>query len=131
MGILVRTELMRINRPPYDISLPFQQLSLFSNRSSMHFHSLFVSLRWWIGIPKYVKGKVPNSHPNNCLYASCSSLALPKQNNSFLWKLIFNPVNCSNKHNTSFMFLTFAKSCSMKMIVSSPYYRIDTPPSTR
>jgi len=63
----------------------------------MHFHSVFVSLWWWIGIPKYVKGKAPNSNPNNCLYASCSSLDLPKQNNLLLWKLIFNPVNCSNK----------------------------------
>ena len=45
--------------------------------------------------------------------------------------IIFNPVNCSNKHNTSFIFLAFAKSCSMKMFVSSAYCRIDTPPSTR
>src|SRR3954469_22169538 len=52
IGILVSTEFIRINRPPYDMSLPFQQLIFFSNRSSMHFHSLFVSLRWWIGIPR-------------------------------------------------------------------------------
>jgi hypothetical protein len=75
-----------------------------SKRSSINFHSLFLSLLKWIGIPRYQKRSEAISHPNNTLYSSCVSFALPKQKSSLLWKLIFNPDNCSNMHRINFIF---------------------------
>ena len=57
--------------------------------------------------------------------------ASPKQNNSLLWKLILSPDSCSNMVSNSFMFLASSKLCSIKMIVSSAYCKMDIRPSTR
>ena len=42
IGILVNTELIRTSLPPYDISLPFQQLSFFQ------FILKYTSILYWI-----------------------------------------------------------------------------------
>ena len=65
------------------------------------------------------------------MYSYCTPFASPKQNNSLLWKLILSPDSCSNMVSNSFMYLASSKLCSIKMIVSSAYCRMDMPPSTR
>jgi hypothetical protein len=62
MGRLVRTDLISTRRSPYDNILPIQLLNFFSKRSSTGFHFLFLNLRKWIGIPKYLNGNDPISH---------------------------------------------------------------------
>ena len=122
---------MRTNRPPTESILPFHPLSFFSNLSATYFHSEFLSFLWCIGIPKYLKGRAPISHPKIWEYSLPRSLASPKQNISLLWKLVLRPDNCSKAHSKSFMFLASSRSFSMKRIVSSAYCKIDKPLSTR
>jgi hypothetical protein len=90
IGRLVRRKLIKMRRSPYKRNFPIQLLNFLSNRSSTSFYSSFFSLRKWIRIPKYLNGRVPDSHPKIFLYWSSTSLALPKQNISLLWKLIFS-----------------------------------------
>jgi hypothetical protein len=54
-----RTEFMRTNLPPMDNSLPFHLLKRNCNLFSTIFHSTFVNLQNWIGIPKYLIGNSP------------------------------------------------------------------------
>jgi hypothetical protein len=64
-----RTEFLRTNLPLMDNSLPFQLLNRNCNLSSTIFHSAFVNLRKWIGIPKYLIGNLHWLHPNNSAYS--------------------------------------------------------------
>jgi hypothetical protein len=67
-------------------------------------------LQKWIGIPKYLKGKVPAAQPKRLLYSSSPSFAFPKQNTSLLWRLNLRPDYCSKIHKSSVILSAFSKS---------------------
>jgi hypothetical protein len=73
----------------------------------------------------------PGLHPKSYVYCSNFSWATPKQNTSLLGKLIFRPEACSNANRSSFILHALSMSWSIKSIVSSAYWRIESPPSTR
>jgi len=67
IGKLDKIEFMSASHPPTDKSFPFQLLSLLLNLSSIWPQFVLVILTWLIGIPKYLKGKVPYLQPNTCI----------------------------------------------------------------
>ena len=93
--------------------------------------SALLSFLKCIGMPRYLKRYFPDWQPKSCEYCCSISLARPKQNISLLWKLILRPDNCSKAHSNIFVLVAFSISWSMKRMVSSAYYKIDKPPSTR
>jgi hypothetical protein len=61
---------IKTNIPPTDKCLPSQLLNFLSILSSITFRLL-------LGIPRYLKGKEPFLHPNNCAYCSSQESATP------------------------------------------------------
>ena len=112
---------MRTNLPPTESIFPFQAHNFFWNLSSTSFQLSFLILRKCIGIPRYLKVKVPIPHPKICEQMHCWFLASPKQNSSLLWKLILSPESCSKAQSKSFILTAWSRLLSMKMIVSSAY----------
>jgi hypothetical protein len=80
------------------------------------------TLKYFIGSNPYLQVKIISK-------LLSLSEASTKQHISLLWKFIFSPDICSNKHKMTFRFLAYSRSSSRRRMVSPAYCRIDTHPS--